>query len=61
MTDAEPAIDVSNVTCTFGRVRALDGTAVATLHGRGFLEPLYMVVASTVHFRSLIDRRNRRL
>jgi hypothetical protein len=43
------------------RVRALDGTAVATLHARGFLEPLYMVVASTVHFRDLIDRRNRRL
>ncbi len=43
------------------RVRALDGTAVASLHARGFLEPLYMVVASTVHFRDLIDRRNRRL
>ena len=43
------------------RVRALDGTAVASLHARGLLEPLYMVVASTVHFRDLIDRRNRRL
>ncbi|HMI37271.1 MAG TPA: SapC family protein, partial [Steroidobacteraceae bacterium] len=43
------------------RVRALDGTAIASLHARSFLEPLYMVVASTVHFRSLIDRRNRRL
>jgi len=43
------------------RVRALDGTAIASLHARGFLEPLYMVVASTVHFRDLIDRRNRRL
>jgi hypothetical protein len=42
------------------RVRALDGAAVGTLHTRGFLEPLYMVVASTVHFRDLIDRRNRR-
>jgi SapC len=43
------------------RVRALEGSSVATLHAQGFLEPLYMVVASTVHFRDLIDRRNRRL
>jgi hypothetical protein len=43
------------------RVRALDGTNVATLHAQGYLELLYMVVASTVHFRDLIDRRNRRL
>jgi hypothetical protein len=43
------------------RVRALDGKAVATLQAQGHLEPLYMVVASTVHFRDLIDRRNRRL
>jgi hypothetical protein len=43
------------------RIRVLDASAVATLHGREFLEPLYMVVASTVHFRDLIDRRNRRL
>jgi hypothetical protein len=43
------------------RLRALDGAALARLHAQGFLEPLYMVVASTVHFRDLIDRRNRRL
>ena len=43
------------------RLRALDSQSVATLHSQGFLEPLYMVVASTVHFRDLIDRRNRRL
>jgi hypothetical protein len=43
------------------RVRALDGAAVSKLHAQGFLEPMYMVVASTVHFRDLIDRRNRRM
>jgi hypothetical protein len=42
------------------RVRALDGVAVSQLHAQGFLEPMYMVVASTVHFRDLIERRNRR-
>lgn len=43
------------------RVRALDGTSVAKLHSQGVLELIYMVIASTVHFRDLIDRRNRRL
>jgi hypothetical protein len=42
------------------RARALDGAAVSQLQARGFLEPMYMVVASTVHFRDLIERRNRR-
>jgi hypothetical protein len=42
------------------RVRALDGVAVSQLQAQGFLEPMYMVVASTVHFRDLIERRNRR-
>jgi len=42
------------------RVRALDGAAVSKLQAQGFLEPMYMVVASTVHFRDLIERRNRR-
>lgn len=42
------------------RVRALDGEAVSRLQAQGFLEPIYMVVASTVHFRDLIERRNRR-
>jgi hypothetical protein len=40
--------------------RKLDGAAVAKLHEKGFLEPMYMVIASTVHFRDLIERRNRR-
>jgi len=43
------------------RVRALDGAAVSQLQAKGFLEPMYMVVASTVHFRDLIERRNRRM
>ncbi|MBS0388685.1 MAG: SapC family protein [Proteobacteria bacterium] len=43
------------------RMRKLDGAAVAKLHAQGFLEPAYMVVASTVHFRDLIERRNRRI
>jgi hypothetical protein len=43
------------------RVRALDGPAVGQLQAQGFLEPMYMVVASTVHFRDLIERRNRRM
>lgn len=42
------------------RARALDGGALSQLQAQGFLEPMYMVVASTVHFRDLIERRNRR-
>jgi hypothetical protein len=42
------------------RVRALDGAAVSQLQAQGFLEPMFMVVASTVHFRDLIERRIRR-
>jgi hypothetical protein len=42
------------------RVHALDAAAVGQLHAQGFLEPMYMVLASTVHFRDLIERRNRR-
>jgi hypothetical protein len=43
------------------RLHALDGATIAALHTRGFLRAIYMVVASTAHFRDLIDRRNRRL
>lgn len=42
------------------RVRELDGAAINRLHAQGFLEPMYMVVASTVHLRDLVERRNRR-
>lgn len=43
------------------RVRALDAAALGQLQAQGFLEPVYMVIASTVHFRDLIERRNRRM
>ncbi|HVN99480.1 MAG TPA: SapC family protein [Steroidobacteraceae bacterium] len=43
------------------RMRKLDGAVVARLHEQGFLEAAYMVVASTVHFRDLIERSNRRV
>lgn len=42
------------------RARALGGEAVSQLQAQGHLEPMYMVVASTVHFRDLIERRKRR-
>jgi hypothetical protein len=38
------------------RVAKLDPAAVARLHERGFLQPIYMVIASLVHLRQLIDR-----
>jgi hypothetical protein len=41
------------------KLRALEGNAVQQLHRDGFLEPLYMAVASTSRFRDLIDRMNR--
>jgi len=41
------------------RLRALDGAALQSLHQAGFLEPVYMVVASVSRFRDLIDRMNR--
>jgi hypothetical protein len=39
----------------------LDGSAFAALGEGGHLEPIYMVLASSVHFRHLIERVNRRL
>jgi hypothetical protein len=41
------------------RLRALDAAALQELHGAGWLEPLYMAVASVSRFRDLIDRMNR--
>lgn len=41
------------------KLRALDGAALHALHRAGFLEPLYMAVASVSRFRDLIDRTNR--
>lgn len=41
------------------RLRKLDGAALGELHREGFLEPVYMAVASASCFRELIDRVNR--
>ena len=41
------------------RLRALDGAALESLQQAGFLEPVYMVVASVSRFRDLIERMNR--
>lgn len=42
------------------RLRALDGAALERLHRQGYLEPVFMAVASLAHLRDLIDRVNRR-
>lgn len=41
------------------RLRKLDGAALGELHRAGFLEPVYMAVASVSRFRDLVDRVNR--
>lgn len=41
------------------RLRALDGTTLDQLHRAGYLEPIYMAIASLSHFRDLIERMNR--
>jgi hypothetical protein len=43
------------------RVDELDASALAELHANGYLTAMYMMIASTTHFRDLIDRYNRRL
>ncbi len=40
------------------RLRKLDGVVLGELHRDGFLEPVYMAVASVARFRDLIDRMN---
>jgi len=42
------------------RLRALDPDALGELHRAGFLEPVFMAVASVSRFRDLIERMNRR-
>jgi len=42
------------------RLRALDSDALDELHRAGFLEPVFMAVASVSRFRDLIERMNRR-
>jgi hypothetical protein len=43
------------------KLAPLDGNALAKLHERGFLQAIYMVIASLSQFRVLIDRANRGL
>lgn len=40
------------------KLAALDADAVADLHAKGFLQPIYMVIASLSNIRTLIDRKN---
>ena len=40
------------------KLRALDGDVLAGLNRKGFLMPIYMVLASLSNIRTLIDRRN---
>lgn len=42
------------------RLRALDAEALGRLHAAGYLEAIYMSVASLANFRTLITRFNRR-
>ncbi len=41
-------------------LRELDGDQLAALHRRGFLEPIYMVIASMANLPLLMDRKNER-
>lgn len=43
------------------RLEQLDGEALGKLHGRQFLLPIYMILASLSSFRALIDKRNKQL
>lgn len=40
------------------RLQALGGEAIAKLHQAGYLQPIYLVIASLSNFRLLIDRKN---
>jgi hypothetical protein len=41
------------------RLAALGGPALEGLHRAGYLQPIYMQIASMSNFRALIDRKNR--
>jgi hypothetical protein len=41
------------------RLKKLDGAALGKLHERGFLEPLFMIVASLSKIRDLVDRASK--
>jgi hypothetical protein len=42
------------------KLNALSGEAIARMHQAGYLQAIYMVLASLSNFRALIDRKNRR-
>jgi hypothetical protein len=42
------------------RLAALPADAIAALHAAGYLQPIYMALASLSQFRALIDRKNRK-
>ena len=39
---------------------ALDAESLHSLHAAGFLESIYMVIASIVNFRTLIERKQKK-
>ena len=43
------------------KLNALDGEALRSLHSRGYLEHIYMTMASIANFSVLIQRKNERL
>ena len=43
------------------RLATLEAAAIAELHAQGWLIAIFMMVASTAHFRDLIERYNKRL
>ena len=43
------------------KVRELPGDVLGSFHERGFLMPLFMMLASTANVRALIERKNRRI
>jgi len=42
------------------KLNALDGDSLESLHTKGYLEHIYMVMASIANFKTLIDRKNER-
>ena len=43
------------------KLKALDGDALTSLHSRGYLEHIYMAMASIANFSVLIEKKNARL
>ena len=43
------------------KLGALNGDALAKLHSQGYLQAIYMVIASHSHIRQLVDEKNKRL